>query len=180
MKSAWIAIIAVYVFIGTANIPAAEIDWTIQLRNAGPLNIGMSIAEVRRILQDEAALLLSWEDPVSDNCECAYLESAKKPKNLGLMFQNGYLVRFDVHEPGIQTAGGAAVGDSEVRIMELYPGQIKVEPHDHISKSGRYLIYKPTDLNDHNYGMVFETYNGVVTSFRAGTKAAIALADGCS
>jgi hypothetical protein len=179
MKPGWIAII-LYVLIKTTTILAAEIDWTIQLRNAGPLNIGMSIAEVRRILNDETASLIYWEDPAPDNFECAYLESAKKPKDLGLMFQNGYLVRIDVHKREIQAASGARVGDSEERIKELYPGQIKVEPHDHISKSGRYLIYKPADSKDQNYGMIFETYNGSVTSFRTGTEAAITLSEGCN
>jgi hypothetical protein len=180
MKISWIALMALSALIGLAAFPAAEIDWTIQLRNAGPLKIGMSIAEVRRIMQDETALLISWEDPVPDNCECAYLESAKKPKDLGLMFQNGYLVRIDVHERGIRTANGAGVGDSEERIKQLYPGQIKVEPHNTISLNGNYLIYKPSDPIDHNYGMIFETYNGAVTSFRSGTEAAIALSEGCN
>src|ERR1039457_810139 len=109
MKPSWIAIIVFCAFFRTANVPAAEIDWTVYLSKAGPLNIGMSIAEVRRMLHDEKAILISWEDPVSDDCDCSYLESAKKPRELCLMFQNGYLVRFDVHEPGIRTAGGAEI-----------------------------------------------------------------------
>jgi hypothetical protein len=167
------------IFLNLSAIPATEINWTIQSRQAGPLKIGMSIAEVRRLLKDETAFLIYWEDPAPDNFECAYLESAQKPKNLGLMFQHGYLVRVDVRDRSFRTDRGAAVGDSEDKTMALYQDTIRVQPHDSISKSGRYLIYEPADKEDQGYGIVFEAYSGVVTSFRVGTEAAIALSDGC-
>ena len=173
-------ILGLCVFVCTINAPAAENTWIIFLRKAGPFRIDMSIAEARQALHDEKAFLEYGEGPEPDNCECAYLESDKKPKDLGLMFQNGRLVRIDVYARGIRTASGAQVGDSEKRIKNLYPGRITVEPHHYIPESGHYLNYTPADSKDRNYGMVFETDNGVVTSFRTGTIEAIALVEGCS
>lgn len=173
-------IMALCVFIYTTNFSAAENTWIIFLRKAGPLRIGMSIAEVRQALHDEKAFLAYGEGPEPDNYECAYLETDQKPKDLGLMFQNGRLVRIDVYARGIRTASGAQVGDSEKRIKKLYPGRITVKPHHYIPESGHYLNYVPDDLNSRNYGMVFETDKGVVTSFCTGTIEAIALVEGCS
>jgi hypothetical protein len=180
MRVGWIIVGILSASLNGVPISAEETYWTIYLRQAGPLRIGMSITEARQALHDEKAFLAYGEGPEPDNCECAYLETDKKPKDLGLMFQNGRLVRMDVYERGIRTASGAQVGDSEERIKKLYPGHITVEPHHYIPESGHYLNYTPGDKNNRNYGMVFETDNGVVTSFRAGTIEAIALVEGCS
>jgi hypothetical protein len=180
MNIIWIIIGVLFASVKMGEIPAAEIDWTVYLHKAGPLRIGMSIADVRRLLGDEKAFLAYGDGPEPDNCECAYLESGKKPEDVGLMFQNGRLVRIDVDARGISTASGAQVGDSEERIKQLYRGRITVEPHHYIPESGHYLNYTPVDLKNRNYGMVFETDNGIVTSFRTGTVKAIALVEGCS
>jgi hypothetical protein len=180
MKVGLIVVVILSASLSGVNISAEETDWTIYLRKAGPLRIGMSIAEVRQALHDEKAFLEYGEGPEPDNCECAYLETERKPKDLGLMFQNGRLVRFDVYEKGIRTVSGAQVGDTEEKIKRLYPGRITVEPHHYIPESGHYLNYTPNDKKSRNYGMVFETDNGVVTSFRTGTIEAIALVEGCS
>jgi hypothetical protein len=159
----------------------ASTAWTVYLRKAGSLRIGMSLSEVRKVIQDPKAFLAYGSmDPEPDDSECAYLESIRIPKKLGLMFQNGKLVRIDVCARGIRTASGAQVGDSESRIKRLYPNRIKVGPHHYIPESGHYLNYFPLDKTDSGYGMVFETDNGIVTSFRIGTVAAIALVEGCS
>jgi hypothetical protein len=159
----------------------AASNWTIYLRKAGPVRIGMTLAEVRVVLHDlKAYLAYGSLDPEPDDCECAYLETVRIPKQIGLMFQKGRLVRIDVIARGIHTASGAQVGDSEARIKKLYPGRIQIEPHHYIPETGKYLNYSPANPLDRDYGMVFETDNGVVTSFRVGTQAAIALVEGCS
>jgi len=96
------------------------------------------------------------------------------------MFAKGRVVRIDVLGVGIRTASGAGVGDSEEKIKKLYPGLITVELHHYLPENGHYLNYSPADDLDHGYGMVFETEQNKVTSFRTGTLAAIALVEGCS
>jgi hypothetical protein len=87
-------------------------------------------------------------------------------------------VRIDVSGVHIRTANGAGVGDTEDRIKRLYSGKINVEPHAYVE--GHYLHYSPKNSADRGFGRVFETDGKRVTSFRAGTLAAIALIEGCS
>lgn len=168
--------------LSTARMWAEEFDWTVHLHKFGPLHIGMSIAEVRNKLDDPKAYLEyggpDYREP--DDSECAYLQSNRIPEASGLMFQRGRLVRFDVYAPGVQTAEGAGVGDGQEDIRKLYPGRIVVRPHPYIPEGGNYLAYMPDDPKDRPYGMVFETDQGRVTSFRSGTRSAIALIEGCS
>jgi hypothetical protein len=157
----------------------ASADWTAYLHHTGPIKIGMPLIEVRRVLRDPQAFL-SGNDPEVPLDECAYLESKQLPKGLGLMFRKGIVVRIDIFEKGIRTASGAEVGDREDKIKRLYPGRITVEPHHYDPENGHYLNYTPIDPAERDYGIVFETENGVVTTFRVGTQAAIALVEGCS
>ena len=159
--------------------PGEAVDWTVHLRRSGPVQMGMSVNEVRRVLADPMAYL-AYADREPDGSACAYLQSAFKPSPLGFMFQKGRLVRIDVYEPGIRTASGATVGDTEDKIKQLYPGRITVEPHHYLPENGHYLNYRAVDPQDRGYGMVFETEDGRVTSFRVGTLSAIALVEGCS
>ncbi len=162
-----------------APAPRRDTEWTVYLRRAGPIRIGMSVVDVRRVLNDPDAHL-AWGDSEPDNSECAYLQSTHKPKQLEFMFQKGKLVRIDVEERGVQTSSGAEVGDSEDRIKELYKDRLQVEPHFYSPEHGHYLNYIPVESVDRPFGMVFETFDGVVTSYRIGTRAAIALVEGCS
>ena len=94
------------------------------------------------------------------------------------MFSQGRVVRFDVDQLGIRTEAGAGIGDTESRIKELYRGHILIEPH-HYDDNGHYLHYAAGN-RDHGFGIIFETDGTRVTSFRAGTEAAISLVEGCS
>jgi hypothetical protein len=155
---------------------SAAPEWTITLRGAGAVRVGMTLAQVRRALNDPRAHLVGVP---GDSLEaCSYLESSAVPEALGIMYLAGHVARVAVHQPGFRTASGAGVGDTEDRIKELYPGRITVGPHPYVS--GHYLTYRPTDPADRGYGMIFETDGKKVTSFRAGTEEAVALIEGCS
>lgn len=160
------------------HLAATAADWEISLRGAGPIRLGAKLATVRRILKDPAAHL-EGNEPLAPLNECAYLESKSIPEHLGIMIARGRVVRIDVFAPGISTRNGASVGDTEERIKQLYPGQITVEPHHYLAESGHYLNYFPGKPK-RAYGMVFETDGNIVTSFRVGTREAIALVEGCS
>jgi hypothetical protein len=153
-------------------------DWTVYLRRAGPVQIGMTLGTVRRVLGDPTARLEGNAPEVPLN-RCAYLESKSLPEGLGFMFEADRVVRIDVFKAGIKTGSGVGVGDTEDRVKRLYSGRITVEPH-HYKPEGHYLNYSPMSAVERNYGMVFETDGAKVTSFRTGTLAAIALVEGCS
>jgi hypothetical protein len=158
----------------------AESNWIIYLRRAGPIQIGMSLPEVRKAIADPSARLvwIEQEDPAGVN-GCSYLESRALPSKVGIMFNKQRVVRVDIDEGSkFKTASGIGIGDTEERIQAVYRGQIRVEPHHYTD--GHYLIYTPTDKADRGYRMTFETEAGRVSTFRIGLVAAVALVEGCA
>ena len=101
----------------------------------------------------------------------------KGPKGVAFMFVGGRIARVEVDEPGVRTAAGAQVGDTEARIKSLYPG-IKSEPHHY--EDGHYLIYTPKDAKQKKYRLIFETNGKTVTRYRAGALPAVEWIEGCS
>ena len=103
-----------------SSISAAS-DWTINLHGAGPVRVGMTLAEVRRALNDPRAHRVGIPGDSLD--ACCYLESSAVPKALAIMFLVGRVARISVSKSGFRAASGGEVGDTEDRIKQLYPGQ---------------------------------------------------------
>jgi len=174
LKPIWAAGLIV---VGLLYSPASGApDWTINLHGAGPVRVGMNLAQVRRALNDPRAHRVGIPGESLDGCSS--LESSAVPEALDIMFLGGRVARISVHQSGFRTASGAGVGDTEDRIKQLYPGRITVGPHPY--EAGHYLTYRPADPADRGYGMIFETDGKKVTSFRAGTEEAVALIEGCA
>jgi hypothetical protein len=93
------------------------------------------------------------------------------------MFVRGKLARIDVHG-NLRTASGAGVGDTEERIKQLYPGKIRVDAHKYV-EDGHYMRFIPVDPVDSGYELLFETYQGKVTSFRTGFREQVSWVEGC-
>ena len=150
--------------------------WTVYLRRAGPLHVGTSLRQVRAVLDDPKAFLVGIPGESVD--DCAYVKSARLPEPLGLMFQQGRVVRIDVNAPGISTASGIQVGSTEDDVKRAYGTRIRVEPHKY-DPDGHYLEYLAVDAADRPFRLLFETDGRRVTSFRVGAVAAVALVEGC-
>ena len=178
------------VFLGvlasSAQSQSADQDWTVYLRRVGPLEIGTSIDHVRRVLRDPEAFLVQVlrqgrelpREP--DESPCAYMMTRRTPDQIGLMFSRGRLVRVDVYEPGIRTASGAQVGDTEARILELYGARIEVRQHHYPPVGAHFMIFTAIEPEDRAFQMLFETDGRVVTRFRTGTVAAVGQVEGCA
>lgn len=162
---------AILVLVCALQTPAAT-DWTLYLRKAGPLRVGMTLAQARRALADPKAFLEGLDEPDS----CRYLESKALPKDLGVMFLDKRLARFDVYEGNLRTASGAHIGLTEDEIRGMYPGRITTVPHQYTA--GHYLLYLPVDSSDKDLGMAFETGENRVVSFQTGRS--VALIEGCA
>jgi len=174
------ALLGILLFLCIRNSGIAESNWVIYLRHAGPIQIGMSLPEVRKAIADPSAKLvwLEPEDPSGVN-GCSYLESKALPAKVGIMFNKQRVVRVDIDEGSkFRTASGVGIGDTEERIKAAYRGQIRVEPHHYTD--GHYLIYTPTDKADRGFGMLFETEAGRVSTFRIGLMDAVVLVEGCA
>ena len=88
------------------------------------------------------------------------------------MIENRHVVRFDVNKRGVATTAGVQVGDSEEHLKQVYGSGLKVEPNHYTD--GHYLT-----IQHGNCGVRFETDEGKVTTFYAGTSEAVHYIEGC-
>ena len=145
-------------------------DWAVSARGAGPVRIGMRVAEL-------APSLNASVDTAAIGEECAYLSVAGAPDGVEVMVVGGRVVRIDVHGGATPTTEGARIGDPEARIRALYPG-LRERPHEYTA--GRYLIALPGAPGDTLHRLVFETDGERVTRFRGGLFPPVEYVEGCS
>jgi hypothetical protein len=147
--------------------------WLVDLRAAGPLAYGVSLAEARRITGDSLA-------GAPEGAGCHYVVPRAAPAGMRFMVENGRVVRVDVDSAGVKTARGAAVGMGEAEIRRLYPESLAVQPHKYAER-GHYLIVVPRAPADSPYRVIFETDSlGRVLRYRAGLRPAVEYVEGCA
>ncbi len=145
------------------------------LNGIGDIPIGLTVAETAQA----AGIKLVSLDSSSPKEACYYVKP-QGLKDVGFMVIDGKVARIDVwRESKITTLRGAKIGDSEARIKSLYPGQIKVTPHEYVT-TGHYLTFIPKDKADKNYRLVFETDGKRVTQMRSGKLPEVSYIEGCS
>lgn len=146
----------------------------VAINGIGGIRVGMTVTE--------ASIASSTKLVGKGEPSCYYVQPQGAPKGLGFMVSEGRIARVDVYEnKNITTVSGAKIGDTEARIKALYPGQIKVTPHEYTGYTGgHYLTYVPKDKSDRNYRVVFETDGKRVTNFRAGKLPEVEYVEGCS
>ena len=152
-----------------AAIAAPSDSWAVRLDGIGPLRYGMPIAEVRMALHETLG-------PAPPAAPCLYLVPASIPVGVGLMIEQGKLVRVDVESAGVRTVGGAEVGMSEAELRARYGG-LEVRPHKYDS-AARYLIYR--EHPDSSRRLVFEADRQRVRRYRSGVMPAVEYVEGCS
>ena len=149
---------------------AASDTWVVHFNSTGPIKIGMSLSQLNAALHEEFSMP---ED--EDGKACFYAEPTKR-HGIAIMVEEGYVTRVDVSQPGISTAQGIRIGDSEARAKQVYGDKLKVKPHAYDGPEGHYL----TVLSSNGlYGIRFETDGKKISSFYAGKTAAIAYIEGC-
>jgi hypothetical protein len=145
------------------------------LKGIGDIPIGLTVAETARA----AGIKLVPLDSSSPKDACYYVKP-QGLKDVGFMVIDGKVARVDVwSESKVTTLRGAKIGDSEARIKSLYPGQIKVTPHEYVT-GGHYLTFTPKDKADKNYRLVFETDGKRVNQMRSGKLPEVSYIEGCS
>jgi hypothetical protein len=149
--------------------PAETAPWDLSPTGVGGISFGAAVADVREELgiPVESALLES---------SCEFVSPEAAPDGLTLMAESGRIVRADVTSGTARTAEGAAIGDSEARIMELYPA-LRRMPHKYTT--GSYLVVLPNAPADTLHRYVFETDGSTVTRFRAGLYPPVEYVEGC-
>ena len=132
----------------------------VRFDGVGAVKIGMSLSQLNAALQRKS-------EP-DDEGGCFYVESSKHP-HLKFMIIDGRLARIDVEDPGASTSAGIQVGDSDSRVKQVYGSRVKITAHQYID-SGHYLTIRSSSGK---YGIRFETDQGKVVTFYAGTYEAI-------
>lgn len=103
------------------------------------------------------------------------------------MVQDDKIVRIDVHPiwaetgvrfgPPVATELGITIDSSERSIIEKYGSLLRIGPNPYAEETGHYLeVVSP----DKKFGILFETTDGKIDNFRAGTLEAIRASEGCS
>jgi len=92
------------------------------------------------------------------------------------MILNGRVARVDVHDTTTHSAEGIRKGDSEAHALQVYGNRLKVAPSAYAGREGHYLTVHSTDAK---YGLRFETYDGKIVGYYAGTAEAIEYIEGC-
>jgi hypothetical protein len=128
-------------------------------------------------LRDLLPRLEPGTDTLTMTDQCEYVSVAAAPDSLGFMVEDRRLVRVDVWGHRTPTAEGARVGDSEGRILELYP-RARRKPHEYVEGSYLIVLAEPPVDTAHRY--VFETDGSRVTTYRAGLFPQVEYIEGCS
>lgn len=151
--------------------PATD-PWAVRLDGIGPLRAGMTLAEAATALGGRLEALRDTMDG------CGFTSIRGAPSGLSLMVVEGRVERVDVDSVDVATDRGARVGDAESRVLELYSGEIRVEPHPYEGPEGHNLVVaKPGDTTR---VLIFETDGKRVTRYRAGRRPVAEWIEGCS
>lgn len=144
-------------------------QWIVRADGIGALKVGVPLAVASRTLGEELR--------VTDE-GCDHVNPTRMPEGILLMVIEDTVERVQIDSAGIRTAEGAQVGDSESRVLELYGANARIEPHKYTYPDGHYVVVTPP--GDTLHRIVFETFKGRVTKYRAGRVPAVQLVEGCS
>lgn len=153
-----------------ATPPVGAEGWVVSPTGAGDVRIGMRFGELAPLLEPGA-------DTAALGDACGYLRIVGAPDGTRFMAEGRRLVRIEVHGGPTPTAEGARVGDTESRILSLYPGAER-QPHKYTD--GYYLVHRAAPPADTLHGYVFETDGERVTTYRAGIAPQLHYVEGCS
>lgn len=152
-----------------AHAPAAQSS-AVRFDGVGAVQVGMSLPDLNR------ALHTSFSKPSDPEEESCFYVALPNQPGVGVMILSGRVARLDVDDALTQTEEGIHNGDSEKRALEVYGNRLKIRPHAYLPKTGHYLtVFSP----DRKYGMRFETEDGKIIRYYAGTTQAISFIEGC-
>ena len=143
--------------------------WVVRNNGVGSAKIGMTLAQLSAVLHED----LSRQTDKGENCTFVF---QSQHSNIGLMIVGGKFVRTEIDQPGVYTAEGIQIGDTEERVKKVYGSRVKVEPHAYDGPEWHYLTVRSPNGR---YGIRFETDGTKVVMFYAGTYKAIQYIEGC-
>lgn len=154
---------------------------TLMPTGLGKVTVGMTVA------QAEAALgvKLTVETIDDELGACGYARRADGAEpGIAYMVGGGAITRIDVDgadpsrpPPDALTERGIGIGATENQVRQAYGPAAVESPHPYTE--GPDSHYFKVTAPDGQHAIVFETYNGKVTTFRAGLSEAVDFIEGC-
>lgn len=169
MTSRSLQVLSVLAVVSIGTSLASDV-WVLHEDGIGPVKVGMSLSQLNTVLHEKFSMPGSKDDQ-----GCFYVNPTKNP-HVAFMIEDGRLARIDVDGPGVATAEGIQVGDSEARALQVYGSRLKVEPHAYTGPEGHYLTVRS---KSGRYGIRFETDKGKIETFYAGRFEAVQYIEGC-
>jgi hypothetical protein len=154
--------------VATGESHADRTKWSVSPRSIGRVRIGMATDSIATLLG------LSVTDVAPAGRACAYVRPPGLPAGVALLIIRDTVVRIDVDSATALTEEGVGVGDSEVGLLVLYAGNIRVEPHG--AAAHTLFVSNPQDSP---YLLVFETDGSMVLRYRAGRRSVTQVAEHC-
>ena len=144
-------------------------QWIVRPDGIGPLRVGIPLSAASRTLGEELRVTQAG---------CDHVNPVTMPEGILLMVIDDTIARVEIDSAGIRTVEGAEVGDSDSRVLELYGARARIEPPEYTYPDGHYVVVTPP--GDTLHRIIFETFKGRVTTYRAGRVPAVQLVEGCS
>ncbi|MEG4202709.1 hypothetical protein QUA20_02080 [Microcoleus sp. Pol7_A1] len=148
------------------------------INGIGPIRVGMTVNEASQ----SAGVKLVFVGSGPDAYSCSYFKPQGELKDIAFMVTKGRIARIDISDKRITTIRGAKIGDTEDRIISLYPGQIQITKHPfplRPNENRKHLTFVPKDVSDKNYRVIFETGNNRVYRLRSGKLPEVEFIEGC-
>jgi hypothetical protein len=116
---ATIVIVAVWITAVNAQVQLTD-NSKLAINGIGPIRVGMTVDEAS---QSAGTKLIISGSGGRDEYQCSYVEPKGEPKGIAFMVTKGRIARVDnFSNKQITTIKGAKIGDTEDRIISLYPG----------------------------------------------------------
>jgi hypothetical protein len=146
-------------------------------RGLGAVRFGMTEKQIERSLG--AALAVYPDSYLSyDDCETAQRKDGRDP-DLWFMLEKQKLTRIDIYAPRhghpaskIRSTMGIGLGTTEETVKLAFGKSLDVEPH---ADFDLLKVLEPAK----QAGLIFETVDGKVDSFRSGLEPSIEYSEGC-
>ena len=161
--------IAILIFL-SVDAARADREWVVRDNGVGPAKIGMTLQQLSKALHE------NFSRQIPNGEQCSFVSSSGHT-DIGLMIENGKFVRTQIDHPGISTADGIQVGDTEALVKKTKGSRVKVEPQANDGPVRHYLTIQSTGGK---YGIRFETDGTKVVMFYAGDYDAIQYIEGCA
>lgn len=172
-----LVIVSLWAISVNAQAPLTE-NSKLAINGIGPIRVGMTVNEASQSAGVKLVFVASGPDAYS----CSYFKPQVDPQSISFMVAKGRIARVDISNERIATIRGAKIGDTEDRIISLYPGQIQITKHPfplRPNENRKHLTFVPKDASDKNYRIIFETGNNRVYHLRSGKLPEVGYIEGC-